>query len=83
MQTTREQFNKLYHHEYKTDYVFSEDYSSIQNMNHLLIQNLSLQSIVDLIYSNITLAKEVAQHLIVMDEGMNSAEINPENSMYR
>ena len=82
-QVTMEQFNNLYHHQYKTDYIFSEGYTSIQNMKQFLIQNLSLQSVLDSIFSNIILAKEVVQYLIIMDKGMESAEIDPKNTMFQ
>ena len=83
MRDTMEQFNKLYHRQYKTDYLFAKDYTSIQNMKHLFIQNLSLQSVLDSIYSNIVLAREVVQYLIIMDKSMESAEIDPNNPMFQ
>lgn len=83
MKATMEQFNNLYHRQYKTDYLFAKDYTSIQNMKHFFIQNLSLQSVLDSIYSNIILAREVVQYLIIMDKGMESAEIDPNNPMFQ
>jgi len=83
MQVTMEQFNNLYHRQHKTNYLFAKDYTSIQNMKHFLIQNLSLQSVLDSIYSNIVLAREVVQYLIIMDKGMEPAEIDPSSSMFQ
>jgi len=80
---TMEQFDKLYHLQYKTDYIFSEGYTSIQSMDHFFIQNLSFQSILNSIFSDIVLAKEVVKYLIIMDKSMQSAEIDPNSSMFQ
>lgn len=81
-QATMEIFTKLYQQQYKTDYIFSKDYKSIQNMKWFLTQNLSLQSLLDAILSNIMLAREAVKYLIEMDKGMESAEIDSNNTMY-
>jgi len=83
MQATMEQFNNLYHRQYKTDYIFSKNYTSIQNMKWFFIQNLSYQSLLDSIFVNTILAKEAVEFLIIMDKGMQTAEIDPNNTMYR
>jgi len=82
-QATMEQFTKLYQQQYKTEFIFSDGYKSIQNMKWFLIQNLSLQSLLDSIFQNVILARDAVQFLIIMDKGMESAETDPNSSIYR
>lgn len=83
IQLTMEEFDKLYHLQFKTDYIFSKNYESIQNMTYFPIQNLSTQSLVDSIFLNTILAKEAVKFLIIMDKGMETPEVDSNNSMYK
>ena len=77
------EFDKIYHEQFKTEYQFSKDYTSIQNMKFFLIQNLSYQSLLDSIFLNVILVKEVVKVFNDIDAGLKSPEIDPNNSMYK
>ena len=64
------------------DYEFSENYESIHNVKHFLIQNLSNQHLVDSIFLTIMLAKEAVKIFIAMDKSMEPPKVDPSNSMY-
>ena len=81
-QDTMEVFDKLYHFQFKTDYQFSENYGSIHNVRHFLIQNLSNQHLVDSIFLTTILAKETVKIFIDMDKSMEPPKVDPSNSMY-
>lgn len=80
---TMGEFDKIYHKQFNTEYKFSDDYSSIQNTKFFLTQNLSYQSLLDLIFLNIILTKEVAKIFNIMDTGVQSPKIDSNNSMYK
>ena len=80
---TMKEFDKIYHGEFKTEYKFSKDYTSVQNIKFFLAQNLSYQSLLDSIFLNVILVKEIAKIFNDMDTGVKSPEINPNNSMYK
>ena len=77
------EFDKIYHEQFKTGYQFSKDYTSIQNMKFFLIQNLSYPSLLDSIFLNVILVKEVVKVFNDIDAGLKSPEIDPNNSMYK
>lgn len=80
---TMGEFDKIYHEQFKTEYTFSKDYTSIQNMKFFLTQNLSHQLLLDSIFLNAILAKEVAKIFRVMDEEVKLPEVDTNNSMYK
>jgi hypothetical protein len=83
MQATMEQFDKLYRYQFKTNYVFEKEYKSLQNMKYFFTQNLSYQYLLDSIFLNVLLVEETIKFLIIMDKGMESPKIDPNNSMYK
>ena len=80
---TMGEFDQIYHEQFKTGYQFTKDYASIQNMKFFLIQNLSYQSLLDSIFLNVILVKEVVKFFNDIDAGLKSPEIDPNNSMYK
>ncbi len=56
-------FDEIYPEQFKTEYRFSEDYKSVQNMKFFLIQNLSYQSLLDSLFLNIVLARKNSKNL--------------------
>ena len=77
-----EVFDQLYHFQFKTDYEFSENYGSINNVRPFLIQNLSNQHLTDSILLTMILAKETVNIFIAMDKSMEPPKVDPSNSMY-
>ncbi len=81
MKNTMREFDKIYHEQFKTEYQFTKDYTSIQNTKFFLSQNLSYQFLLDLLFWNVALVKKVGKIFNAMDTGIKSPEIDPNNSM--
>jgi hypothetical protein len=52
-------------------------------MKYFFTQNLSYQYLLDSIFLNVLLVEETIKFLIIMDKGMESPKIDPNNSMYK
>ena len=62
-----EQFDKLCNRQLRTKFMFSENHETIQHMRDFSTQNLSIQSLIDSIFLNIVVAKEVIKFLNIID----------------
>ena len=78
-----EYFDDLWHLQFQTDYILSKNYETIKNVRYFPIQNLSIQSLIDSIFLNIVLTKEVIKFLNTIDENTDSIEVDLNNHMYK
>ena len=78
-----EYFDDQWHLQFQTDYILSKNYETIKNVRYFPIQILSIQSLIDSIFLNIVLTKEVIKFLDTIDENTDSIEVDLNNLMYK
>ncbi len=82
LKSVTEQFQNIYL-KHRREFLFGEEFKSMQTMTFLLSHNISMQRVLDTLYDDTMLFRETLQSLVEIDATIQSTPLDNTSNMFQ